>query len=61
MDEGADNPGEDGGIDGGYGGPAPGAGLVLDGRDGGDAGEIDEDEEQEAVGGQRGEVVGEGC
>lgn len=45
MDEGADNPGEDGSIDGGYGCPTPGASLVLDGRDGGDTGEIDEDEE----------------
>ena len=40
VDDEGDNPGEDDGVDGGDDGPFPAAALVLDGYEGGDAGEI---------------------
>lgn len=56
MDGGTYYPCQNGSVESGYQGPAPRAGLVSDGGDGSDAGKIDEDEEQEAVGGQRGNI-----
>ena len=40
-DEGGGEPGDSGGVACGDEGPVPGACLVLDGRNGGDAGEVE--------------------
>ena len=51
-DEGRDDPCQDGGVDGGKTSPFPTARLALDSRDGGYAGEVDQYEEEEAIGGE---------
>ena len=50
VDGSTDYPGDDGGVDGCEGCPTPRTCLVLDGDDGGDAGEIQQDEQQVAIG-----------
>ena len=57
-DGGGDEPGEGGGVAGCEEGPAPGGGLVLDGYDGGQTGEVEEDEEEVGVGREGREAVG---
>ncbi len=59
IDKGGDHPCHDGGVDGGEGGPAPGARLVLDGHNGGYAGEIEQDEEQIAIGREGRDAISE--
>lgn len=56
-DEGGAYPGEGGGIAGGENGPSPASCLVLDGDNGGEAGEIEEDEDKIGIGGLRRHVV----
>jgi hypothetical protein len=51
-----DDPCNDGCIDSGEGSPPPGACLMLDGDNGGDAGEIEQHEEKIAIGYQRGQL-----
>ena len=60
VDDEGDNPGEDDGVDGGDDGPFPAAALVLDGYEGGDAGEIEQDEDHEGEGRSGGGGPGEG-
>ena len=59
IDEGRDYPGDDSGIAGGKGCPAPGARLVLDGRDGGYAGEVKQYKYKVRVGDERSNALGE--
>lgn len=47
VDDEGDDPGEDDGVDGGNDGPFPAAAFVLDGDEGGYAGEIQQDEYHE--------------
>lgn len=49
-DEHACYPGDGGGVEGGKESPAPRTGLVLDGGDGGYAGEVEHDEDEIGIG-----------
>ena len=55
-DEGRGDPGDDGGIDGGEGGPAPRTCLVLDGGYCGDTGEVEQYKYKVRVGSQWGDA-----